>query len=317
MRDIFICAETGKTKEVSYMKDKDINIFDYEKILFVDASGDDGFSFRETSGNGSSFTFVVSCFAIEPKDFQHNCNILNQMKDALHLPHTSELKSTTLRRHRFASDAYKVLNNIKGDVFSLVAFKKELQSSADPLDRELCNPLSKELSGLVHSFPVFALSKTRILPEGARVLIVIDHLKQTEAEAIEKSYNNLGIHELIDCDTIYRDSKSEKFPLIQLADALCGSVRNYFEKTLTPLDIQLYCKGCNLTPRPLCTKGPALKAWQKVQFTDPERIVLGLHRNRILYHDIMVASISTLLFLFYRRYGYINCYFRRGDKKRR
>lgn len=299
------------------MKDNEINIHDYQKILFVDASGDDGFAFRETSGDGSTFTFVVSCLAIDPDDFEHNCNVLNQMKNALHLPLTSELKSTTLRRHRFARDAYRVLNNVKGDVFSLVAFKKELQNSTDPLDRELCNTSSKELSGLVHSFPIYALSKTKILPEGARVLIVIDHLKQTEAEAIENTYDNLGIHELIDCDVIYRDSKSEKFPLIQLADALCGSVRNYFEKTLTPLDIQIYCKGCELTPRPLCTKGPALKAWRKIQFTEQERIVLELHRNRMLYNDIMVASINTLPLIFHKRYGYLNCYFGRGNKKRR
>lgn len=298
------------------MKDNDIDIYDYEKILFVDASGDDGFLFRETSGNGSTFTFVVSCLVINPNDFEHNCNVLNQMKDALHLPRTSELKSTTLRRHRFANDAYKALSNIRGDVFSLVAFKKELQNSADPLDNEPCDTSTKELSGLVHSFPIYALTKTKILPEGARVLIVIDHLKQTEAEAIENSYDNLRIHELIDCDTIYRDSKSEKFPLIQLADALCGSVRNYFEKTLTPLDIQLYCKGCELTSRPLCTKGPALKAWQKIKFTEPERVVLELHRNRILYNDIMVASISTLPLALYRRYEYLNCYFGRGNKKR-
>ena len=299
------------------MKDKDIDIFDYEKILFVDASGDDGFSFRETSGNGSSFTFVVSCLAIEPEDFDHNCNVLNQMKDALHLPRTSELKSTTLRRHRFSRDAYKVLENVKGDVFSLVTFKKELQNSTNPYERELCDSSSKILSGLVHSFPTYALTETKLLQEGARVLIVIDHLKQAEAEAIENTYNILKIYERINCDIIYRDSKSEKFPLIQLADALCGSVRNYFEKTLSPLDIQQYCKACDLLPRPTCTKGPALKAWQKIGFTDQERITLQLHKNRILHHDIMLASINTLPFLLYKRYGYINCYFGDGHKRRR
>ena len=299
------------------MKDKDINIFDYEKILFVDASGDDGFSFRETSGNGSSFTFVVSCLAIDPEDFEHNCNVLNKMKDALHLPRTSELKSTTLRRHRFAHDAYNILNGIKGDVFSLVAFKKELKNSPNANDQNLYNSPNKELSGLVHSFPVYALTETSILPKDARVLIVIDHLKQAEAEAIENTYAVLGIRERINCDVIYRDSKSEKFPLIQLADALCGSVRNYFEKTLSPLDIQLYCKACDQLPRPVCNRGAALKAWQKIRFTDQERIILELHRNRFYNHNIMVVSISTIPLAFYKRYGYINCYFGDGHRKRR
>lgn len=297
------------------MKDKDIDIFDYEKIVFVDASGDDGFSFRETSGNGSSFTFVVSCLVIDPENFEYNCKILNQMKDALHLSQTSELKSTTLRRHRFSQDAYRIMSNIRGDIFSLVAFKKELQESSDPDDRELCVSPTKELSGLVHSFPIYALNQTNIIPEGTRVLIVIDHLKQAEAEAIENTYNILGIHNLIDCDTIYRDSKSEKFPLIQLADTLCGSVRNYFEKTIVPLDIQLYCKVCGLIPHCVCSRGPALKAWKKIHFSEQEQITLKLHRNRLLHNDIMLASINTIPIQLYKRYGYINCFF--GGKQKR
>ena len=120
------------------MKDKDINIFDYDKLVFVDASGDDGFSFREKSGDGSSFTFVVSCLVIEPCDFEYNCNILNQMKDTLNIPRERELKSTTLKRHRFSQNVYEKLANIKGDVFSFVAFKKALQKSNSSSDRSLC-----------------------------------------------------------------------------------------------------------------------------------------------------------------------------------
>jgi len=299
------------------MKDKDIDIFSYEKIVFVDASGDDGFSFRATSGDGSSFTFVVSCLVIDPEDFAYNCDILNRMKDALHLAHESELKSTTLRRHRFARDAYRVLSNIKGDVFSLVAFKKALQNSHDANDRELCDPTTKELSGLVHSFPIYALTQTKILPEGARVLIVVDHLKQTEAEAIENTYDNLGIRDLINSDVIYRDSKSEKFPLIQLADALCGSVRNYFEKTLPQLSIQKFCRICYNGPQSICKRGPALKAWKEVHFTEQETITLNLHRNRFMFQDVMLASITTLPINHYLNYRYIDCHFGGGHKKRR
>lgn len=298
-----------------YMKDKDIDIYSYDKIVFVDASGDDGFSFGETSGDGSSFTFVVSCLVVNPEDFNYNCDILNKMKDALHISHEKELKSTTLKRHRFSQDAYAELAKIKGDVFSFIAFKKALQKSKDPSEQELCDTSTKELSGLIHSFPIFALTRTGILPENARVLTVIDHLKKSEVESIAKSFKKFDIPDLIDCETIYRDSKSEKFPLIQLADAICGTIRNYFEKTLNSIPIQKYCQICN-RQKAMCARGPALKAWKSINFNNSERIVLSLHKNRLAGNDIMIVSITTLPFSFYFRYRYIDCYFGDECKKR-
>jgi len=297
------------------MKDKEINIYDYEKIVFVDASGDDGFSFRDTSGDGSSFSFVVSCFVINPEDFEYNCQVLKSMKDALHLPHTSELKSTTLRRHRFSKDAYKQLAHAKGNAFSIIAYKKVLQQSPDPIHKPLCDTSTKQLSGLVHAFPIFALTKTKILSEGSRVLVVIDHMKQTETESIEKVSHQLGINTLLNCDTIYRDSKSEKFPLIQLADVICGSVRNYFEKPVSEIPLQRFCQICK-NKKAICTKGPALKAWNQNHFTDAEKTVLSLHRDTRIHNNIMVVSITTLPLHCYEKYLYIDCAFNGKHKKR-
>ena len=297
------------------MKDKDIDIFNYDKIVFVDASGDDGFSFHETSGNGSSFTFVVSCLAIDPIDFQYNCNLLNKMKTALHLPVESELKSTTLKRHRFSFDAYSILQNVKGDIFSFVAFKKAIQKSHKKNLQELCDTSTKQLSGLTHSFPLYALTKTQIIYEGQNVLVVIDHMKKTETESVSKNYHLFGIDNLIHSDIIYRDSKSKKFPLIQLADAIAGSVRAYFEKKLETTSIQRFCQLCGRS-KDVCDKGMALKAWRSLAFTDSERIIMNLHKNRHVHNCIMVISITTLPLNFYRRYLYLDCYFSGKHKKR-
>lgn len=81
------------------MKEQDIEFQNYNYIMFVDASGDDGFNFKEKSCDGSSFTFVSSCFVVKPEDIAHNEAVLNEMKAALNLPVEKELKSTTLKRH--------------------------------------------------------------------------------------------------------------------------------------------------------------------------------------------------------------------------
>lgn len=298
------------------MKDKEIDIMSYDKIVFVDASGDDGFSFRETSGDGSSYSFVVSFLAIDPKDFDYNCNILNAMKDALHLSHDKELKSTTLKRHRFARDAYKELAKLKGNVFSFVAFKKAIYESHDEeLKETFCDTSFKMLSGFTHTFPIYALTKTGIIDEGQKVLIVIDHMKQAETEVIAKCHKKFDIPSLIESDIIYRDSKSEKFPLIQLADALAGSVRNYFESTLSPSSLQKYCNSCE-RQKGMCTRGPALKAWKQLHFSETEKITLSLHKNKYIKNEIMLIAITTLPFKFYKRYLYIDCFFGDTHKKR-
>lgn len=298
------------------MKDKNIDITSYDKIVFVDASGDDGFSFRETSGDGSSFTFVVSFLAIEPKDFEHNCGVLNAMKDALHLSHDKELKSTTLKRHRFSRDAYEELSNIKGNVFSFVAFKKAIyESHDDTLKNAFCDTSLKILSGFTHTFPIYALTRTGIINEGQKVLVVIDHMKQAETEIIAKCHKQFGISTLIKSDIIYRDSKSKKFPLIQLADAIAGSIRNYFEHTLSSIPLQRYCAFCE-HQKQMCTKGSALKAWKQLHFSEKEKITLSLHKNRYLKNNIMLIAITTLPFKFYKKYLYIDCFFGDRHKKR-
>lgn len=298
------------------MKDKEIDITNYDKIVFVDASGDDGFSFRETSGDGSSFTFVVSFLAIEPKDFEHNYKVLNAMKDALHLSHDKELKSTTLKRHRFAQNAYTELAKLKGNVFSFVAFKKAIyESQNQELKNVFCNSSVKILSGFTHTFPIFALTQTGIIDENQKVLIVIDHMKQAETEAIAKCYEQFSISSLIKSDIIYRDSKSEKFPLIQLADAIAGSIRTYFENTLSEKALQKYCISCNRKKR-MCTNGLALKARKQLHFSQNEKIVLSLHKNQYHQNNIMLIAITTLPLNFYKKYLYIDCFFSDKHKKR-
>lgn len=297
------------------MKDKEIDIYNYDKIVFVDASGDDGFCFGKTSSEGSSFLFVVSCVVIDPCDFEYNCNVLNSMKTALNLSSDKELKSTTLKRHRFALAAYNELENLKGDVFSFVAFKKSLANSKETDFSCYCDPTTKVLSGFTHTFPIRALTETKIIKNNQKVLIVIDRLKKTEEEAIDICYNILGITSRINSTVIYRDSNSKKFPLIQLADAIAGAVRVYFESNMSSNFLQKSCFTCNHSQKD-CVHKSARKARKQLHFSNPEKIIFNLHRNRFYYNRIMLFSITTLPMPFYQRYMYIDCIFNDINKKR-
>lgn len=104
----------------------------YKYILFVDASGDDGYKFGEKRNDGSSFSFVVSCFVTEPKNLEYNKNILLEMKQSLFIKPEQEIKSTALKRHKNADAAYEVFSKLKGFAYSLVA-DKNLLKKQDPV----------------------------------------------------------------------------------------------------------------------------------------------------------------------------------------
>lgn len=298
------------------MKNKDIDIYDYNKIIFVDASGDDGFSFNENSGDGSSYTYVVSCLVITPEEFEHNCSVLQNTKNALNLSYETELKSTTLRRHRFANDAFNELSKIQGDVFSFVVFKKDLAKKAMNDDiKEILE--TKDISGLSHVAPLFALSHTKLIDNDAKVLIVIDHMKKTEQEAIDRWLETFKIENKFNCTLIYRDSKSKKFPLIQLADAIAGTVRNYFESTFNDSKtLRFYCEKCRISNN-LCKSGTPAKIRKKYHFLDKYKIILSLHKNRLVNNLIMVVSITTLPLNYHYRYSYIDCILSQINRNRK
>lgn len=297
------------------LKNNDIDIHNYNKIIFVDASGDDGFSFKENSNDGSSYSYVVSCLMINPEEFEHNCSVLQKTKRALNLSYETELKSTTLRRHRFSNDAYNELSKIQGDIFSFIVFKKDLAKRA--INEDIKKVIeTKDISGLSHVAPIFALSHTKLIDNDAKVLIVIDHMKKTEQDAVDRWLETFKIENKFDCTLIYRDSKSKEFPLIQLADAIAGTVRNYFESTFNDKKIlRLYCEKCKITNN-LCKSGTPAKERKKYHFLEKYKIILSLHKNRLVNNLIMAASITTLPLHYHYRYSYIDCILSQMNKKR-
>lgn len=220
------------------------NFNDYKYIMFVDASGDDGYKFKATSNDGSSYSFVVSCFVTKPQDLEYNNQILNEMKHSLFIKPEQEIKSTALKRHRNANAAYTVMSKLKGFSYSLIADKRMIHKiTPDPNMefRELSLVAQHDLSGITHVFPYVSLCSSRLVTDNDKILIVIDNMKKREMDSIKSI---LSTEDLNKYDLIFRDSKDKDFSLIQIADIMAGTIRTYYESCL-PLSVHnYYCFNC-------------------------------------------------------------------------
>ncbi len=257
------------------IKAKHIDYSNYNKVVFVDASGDDGFIFDDENGRNSSKLFLVSAFMTTPNNIEHNNHVLDTIKDELNLDHSKELKSTTLKRHRFASLAYDHFSELRGIAFSEIAFKEKMLNYKDTSYFELVENEKKQLSGLIHSFPFYALQKLQLLNPNDKVLIVFDNMKTIEEKSVLKEleeFNAFGI----EYNVVFADSKDPRFTLIQIADAICGTVRDFFETESFSKAFKI-CNMCKLRMQK-CFKSPSgKKRLKKVQLEQKHSIVLNLH----------------------------------------
>lgn len=220
------------------------NFNNYKYIMFVDASGDDGYKFKATSSDGSSYSFVVSCFVTEPQNLEYNNQILMEMKRSLFIKPEQEIKSTALKRHRNANAAYTVMSKLKGFSYSLIADKKLIDKAVPSPEnkfRELTLVAQQDLSGVTHVFPYLSLRTSSLITDNDKILIVIDNMKKREMDSIKSI---LSTSNLDNYDLIFRDSKDKNFSLIQIADIMAGTIRTYYESCLPLSTHNYYCFNC-------------------------------------------------------------------------
>ena len=216
----------------------------YKYIMFVDASGDDGYKFKNSSNEGSSYSFVVSCFVTTPQELEHNKQILLNMKHAIFIKPEQEIKSTALKRHRNAQSVYFEMENLHGFAYSLVADKRLLQAAPENYKDEIeeMSFIAKHhLSGITHLFPFIALRNSNLLSKNDKVLIVIDNMKKREMDSIKNLLLEVPQEQY---DLTFRDSKDKDFSLIQVADIFAGTIRNYYESCLPLKTHNQYCQAC-------------------------------------------------------------------------
>lgn len=232
----------------------------YDYVMYVDASGDDGFKFEKDS----SVCYCAAALLVKQQDISHNLSILQEIKKIVGCKPTDEVKYSKIRRHRRGAEALALLRNIKGKMSCYTIFKKELAEEEIPKDG------SKALSVVCHTMALRSMDYFGF-STGEKVLISIDRMKHTEEEPLEQQLTD-GVladqnHPERDFtyNVVFRDSKDANFLLIQIADLLCGSVREHFEQYEANEDMLYFrarCPSCKKvfllkksTTRGLCKNG--------------------------------------------------------------
>lgn len=190
-------------------------------IAYVDASGDDGFNFKEAKGEGSSICYTVALFISAIKDIQHNISVLNHAKMLYgHQDLKNELKYSKLRRHYNSDEIHNyIMDNLQGTLIVYNTFKKHHLSIAD----------KKSLSCLCHCIALDGLSNI-YQNQSDKILIIVDRMKKVEEDAVSSLAYDYNPNKYTDYPIIYMDSKDFNAPLIQIADFFAGMCRSVFEK---------------------------------------------------------------------------------------
>lgn len=197
----------------------------YDYVMYVDASGDDGFKFEKDS----SICYCAAALLVRQKDIPHNLAILGQIKKIVGCKTTDEVKYSKVRRNKRGPEALELLKDIKGRMSCYIVFKKELSQE------EIPQKGSKSLSVTCHAMALDCMNYFEFAAN-EKILIVIDRMKHTEEEPL----GNIISDRLFNApkqpnsnfsyDVLFRDSKDSSYLLIQVADLLCGIVREHFEQ---------------------------------------------------------------------------------------
>lgn len=252
----------------------------YDHIMYVDASGDDGFRFEKDS----SVCYCAAALLVKQQDILHNLSILQKIKKIVGCKPTDEVKYSKIRRHRRGAEALALLRDIKGKMSCYTIFKKELSEEEIPKDG------SKVLSVVCHTMALRSMDYFGFFP-GEKVLIAIDRMKHTEEKPLERQFTD-GIlggqnhpERNFTYNVIFRDSKDANFLLIQIADLLCGSVREHFEQYETNEDMMYFRSVC-----PSCEKIRLLK-----KSATRGLCKNGRHRANAILHSKNLHNVLPLL----------------------
>lgn len=211
-----------------------VNIANYDYVMFVDASGDDGFRFDK----GSTKCYAAAALTVRKEDIARDVDILKNIKCAVGCEAADEVKYSRIRRHRNGNSALSLLSTLRGAVSCQIVFKKEIDKA-----KYVGN---KNISVICHMMALRSLRSGKFKKED-KVLVVIDRMKQTEEkplkELMDKGWTS-NSDNTCTFDIIFRDSKDQNFLLLQIADFLCGIIREHFEQYDSNKDMMYFAEKC-------------------------------------------------------------------------
>lgn len=233
------------------------NANDFDYVMYVDASGDDGFKFDKSS----SICYAAAAFLVRREDIEYNLKILNDIKSIIGCKPKDEVKYSAVRRNKNSKQAMQLLKNLKGTLSCHIVFKKEV-------DAEEYRD-NKFLSATCHMMALKSI-KDMSFSNGERILVAIDRMKKTEEDPVKMLFESEFAKEKngdYDTSIIFRDSKDANFLLIQVADLLAGIIREHFEQYESQPDMTYFSQKCppcirlqgvNPRSKPLCKNGKSV-----------------------------------------------------------
>lgn len=126
------------------------------------------------------------------------------------------------------------------------------------------------------------------------ILVVIDNMKKREMESIRSILSDFDCNNF---DLIFRDSKDKDFTLIQIADILAGTIRDYYETSLPISSHNRYCGFCTKAANKMNSNKPFTKCKDK-----------KFKKNYLPYISNKKFNIVISIHL------YINCHNLFGDR---
>lgn len=293
---------TGQTQREDDSMKVDPSNYDY--VMYVDASGDDGFKFEE----GSSSCYCAAALLVKQEDIAHNLAILEQIKKIVGCKATDEVKYSKIRRHRRGPEALGLLRELKGKMSCYLTFKKELTPE------EVSHNGAKFLSVSCHAMALTSIDYFDFKPN-EKVLIAIDRMKHTEEAPLEHVLssgplsNQQHPERNFSNEVVFRDSKDSNFLLIQIADLLCGTIREHFEQYEVNPDM-LYFKGLCPNCMPLQLNRTLKKAICKKGQSRAAKILHSKNFHYIfhLFPQTKPSSIFRFFFVHPKRMIYQHAY---------
>lgn len=222
-------------------------------LVFVDASGDDGFKFASERGKGSSRVFAVAVLMLDGNRVPAAEEALLEIKKLAGVRPTDEIKFTTVRRSSKRAAILRRLFAIDCRLIFWVAIKERID------DPELRDPSKKLLLQMVQAFPVSSIPEQIPNTFAGNIRVYIDRQKMVGDEKGIQRYIDQMLHSgrtvssghVPKMETTFEDSRRVK--LIQLADLFSGYVREFFEN-LNADSLSYQCRSCNPN-RVLCKYG--------------------------------------------------------------
>lgn len=233
-------------------KERDIKLSDYDYVMFVDASGDDGLCFE----SGASKTYAVACYVIPANSLDASNQDIDDIKHIIGAIPKQEVKSTTILRHKKRKEVLSFIRDLGGDLYAHISFKEKM------VEHNMINldtVKNKFFSVVCHTYPIKVFSNYY---KNKRILVLIDNMKKIEQSLVQyilkTELDFVPSLPTDDLDFCFIDSKSYMYRSIQFADIFAGILREYSAEILKS-GKYMKCNACIRKPGPgtLC-RNPAL-----------------------------------------------------------